>query len=80
MANAGLILATYVRLSICACNFGVLNEDVPLGRTYQVDPLSIIHGGIWCGGCGRKSSCDLIQTDDGGWLPIGILELEASLA
>ena len=32
------------------------------------------------GGCGQKTCCDLIQTDNGGWLPIGILELEASMA
>jgi hypothetical protein len=75
-----MIAATYARRSVCACGFPVLKESVPMGKSYQVSPESIIHGGILCGGCGQKTCCDLIQTADGGWLPIGILELEGSMA
>jgi hypothetical protein len=75
-----MITAHYVRFAICECGCSVLNDDVPLGRAYRVDPCSLMHGGILCGECGKKSSCDLIQTEDGGWLPAGILDFEGAEA
>jgi hypothetical protein len=74
-----MIAATYARRSICDCGTAVLKESVPLGTTYQVEPDSIAHGGIICS-CGKATPCDLILTDDGGWLPIGILDLEGASA
>ena len=75
-----MISAIYVQRSICDCGVSVLYDSVPLGRSYQVDPASIIHGGIFCVCCGARTWCDLIQTHDGGWLPLPLLELEAAQA
>jgi hypothetical protein len=74
-----MIAATYVRRSVCDCGSAVLRDSVPLGTTYQVEPESIMLGGLLCS-CGRKTYCDLIQTDDGGWLPMDILDLEGAAA
>jgi hypothetical protein len=69
--------AKYVNLSSCECGYPALHEEVPLGKIYRVFPDSIAHGKILCGGCRRVSACPIISTEDGGWLPLGILELGA---
>jgi len=75
-----MISARYVCRLVCRCGEAVLKESVPLGKIYQVEPESIMHGGMLCGYCGRKTYCDLIQTADGGWLPLPLLELEGASA
>jgi hypothetical protein len=41
------------RLSICTCGFPVLDDSVPVGTVYLVDPRTIRSGYRYrCGGCG----------------------------
>lgn len=76
------VKAKLVRRAICSCGYGVLYDTVPLGKVYTVWPETIFHGGIGCGGCGKRTDCDIITVDDGlsplGYLPLDILELEAA--
>jgi hypothetical protein len=75
------VWARYVKRSLCECGFPVLEESVPIGKLYLVDPNTIRDGGgIICGGCGKKLYCELIEVWDEGagrqaTLPAGILEI-----
>jgi len=40
-----------VKLSICKCGFPLLNESIPLGTEYEIDPARIQNGVMICGGC-----------------------------
>lgn len=44
--------AEVVKLSICPCGFPVLNDDIPIGTEYDIDPVQADCTFI-CGGCGR---------------------------
>lgn len=39
LSAAGCVMetATLKRLSICPCGYGAMNDDIPLGKAYQVN-------------------------------------------
>ena len=74
------VWAKYVKRSVCECGYPALDESVPLGKLYLVDPATIQPGGVLCGGCGKTSHCELIEVWDEGagrqaTLPAGILQI-----
>lgn len=74
------VWAKTVRRGICECGYPVLEESVPLGKMYLVDPNTIGPGRIGCGGCGKITACDLIEVWDEGagrqaTMPLGVLQL-----
>ena len=73
------VWAKCVRRGICECGYPVLEETVPLGKMYLVDP-NTIRGRIGCGGCGKISPCELIEVWDEGaqrqaTMVLGVLQL-----
>ena len=50
------VRAKLKRLSICACGFPVLKEDIPLGTEYEINPRLLIPCTFICGGCGQHHS------------------------
>ncbi len=74
-----------VKNNICECGFPVLNEGIPIGTEYCVDPESLAPVTLICGGCGKRHHIDAIwvHSRDGGrpgYLPAGIFDLSTSFA
>lgn len=73
--------ARLAKLSICACGFPVLTEDIPLGQEYAVD-LDLRDTFTWvCGGCGTAQQVVGVFVSSrgskrGGYLPQEIFELK----
>ena len=42
-----------MRLSVCACGYGLLKDDIPLGTVYEVDLDVEEIATLKCGGCGK---------------------------
>ena len=45
------------RLSICPCEYALLNDDIPVGAEYQLDTntLRFDRATLICGGCGATT-------------------------
>lgn len=41
-----------MRLSVCPCGYGFLNDDIPLGTVYEVNLDIEEMATLTCGGCG----------------------------
>lgn len=71
---------TLVKLSICACGFHVLHDDIQVGREYTVDPHRTLPATMICGGCGAHIPVLTIfaagwDGRPGGYLPVDIFDL-----
>lgn len=72
--------AKFVKHSICQCGFPVLDESVPLGTVYEVDPSDEQRLVFICGGCGKWLRVMSIWVNSragscAGFLPKEIFEL-----
>ena len=75
--------AVLVKLSICECGFGLLNDDITLGTVFTADlnmRMTLTYG---CGGCGRiiqPVSCVGVNSaahpDQFRFLPLEIFKYE----
>jgi hypothetical protein len=65
-----------VKRSICRCGFPLVNEDVELGKLYQVDMTIITEWKMECGGCHRLIPVRCAAVVSIGQ-PAGLLPLEA---
>jgi len=57
------------RLSICPCGFSTLRDDISIGKIYNLETSSLNRALYVCGGCHRGFKVDVIQADNGLWLP-----------
>jgi hypothetical protein len=68
---------TLKKLSICPCGFPVLNESIPLGTEYDVEPGDIIHVTFIFGGCHTEyHDVEAIWVNDRGTSKSGYLPKE----
>lgn len=77
MPFAGAIYV-YVKRDVCDCEHGVLRDDVPLGKEYEIDLHTIGPGRFHCGGCGKVTPVTVGQVIQygswSGWIVMEILE------
>lgn len=68
------------RLTICQCGFPVLCDHIKIGHEYVVWPDVQDSFDYTCGGCGIKQKVIGIYVEGnggpGGFLPVGIFDLE----
>ena len=73
--------AKFIKYSICICGFPILNDEVPIGTEYEVDPSSTTPCTVLCGGCGKHNQVTGIWVfsragERPGFLPKDIFELQ----
>ena len=66
---------TYVKKSVCQCEYPMLNGGVPLGKVYDLGPLMITRRAwLVCGGCGQcRPGCTAVVVGDGAVGSLGVL-------
>jgi transcription elongation factor Elf1 len=68
---------TLKRKQICPfCDFELLNEDVPLGKIYEIIEQTKQNGALICGGCHYVTLLEIVQVACGGFLPTEIFNTE----
>lgn len=65
---------TLTKLSVCPCGFRLLDESIPLGTAYEIDPARTAQLTMICGGCHNELQLDGVYVYDrgnsqGGYLP-----------
>lgn len=68
--------ATYTNKTICDCDFPVLEDDVPIGTTYNVIRQPEYPGIFICGGCKKQQSVKFIEAQTRDGLTTGLLPLK----
>lgn len=66
--------AKTITLSICPCGFPLLNEKIPLGTEYEIDPRPRDGYIFDCGGCHKVYAVTVVdvrarENSHGGMLP-----------
>ena len=71
------------KLSVCKCGFSLLDENIPLGTEYKIDPADREPISIICGNCDETTrALDGVFVfartpgQRNGYLPIEIFELD----
>lgn len=70
----------FAKYSICICGFPMLDDSVPIGTEYDIDPDNKRPITFICGGCGKwieSVQCVYVHTrgkSHGGYLPEQIFE------
>jgi len=69
------MLAKLARLTVCDCGFPTLDERIPLGTEYEIDPDKRKQATMFCGGCGKPIELVVVYAaprlfgQTGGFLP-----------
>lgn len=76
-----MIPARFVKNSLCTCGFPVLNENIPVGTVYQIDPDTRYLGSMICGGCRSLLQLTMVWAaaqgeSKAGFVPDGIFEYD----
>jgi hypothetical protein len=78
MLMRGTKMKTVV-LSVCECQFPILNDSVPLGAEYVVETARRLSATLTCGGCKRSFRVDTVYATNaagiGGYLPAAVFGL-----
>ena len=72
--------ATFIRYSVCICGFPIINDEIPIGAEYEVDPRDTAQCFVICGGCGKSNPVTSIWVfsragERPGYLPREIFEI-----
>lgn len=76
--------AIYAHRDICDCGHGVMDDSIPLGTVYEIDPPATCRLNYVCGGCGVTQwniECFFVLPRPrsgqkrGGYLPAAIFEV-----
>lgn len=67
------------KLSVCPCGFPLLDESIPLGTEYEIEPTRRIKVTLYCGGCHAGHNLEAVFVNargnsHGGYLPAEVFE------
>lgn len=62
MKNPMKTKVSLIKLSICTCGFPLLDESIPLGTEYTINPEMTASGTIVCGGCCARIPVQAVWT------------------
>jgi hypothetical protein len=73
-----LVNAVTKTLSLCSCDFLLLDERILLGTNYIIDIETKIQGTLICGGCKERTQVTLVKANQQlhKYLPMNYLPLE----
>lgn len=80
MSTTSSIPVRIQRLSVCECGFPLLDESIPIGTEYHIEPGIRDTADFECGGCHRKRKVNVVFTHGrqegqaGGFLPAEIFQ------